>query len=505
MNPTIRRSIGIISSLLLGIGGLFALQAANTENPPQTDDRERLPSPQQAAPAKLSDAEQHRPGILPDRVILTWQTDPSRSQAVTWRTDVSVQSPQLQFAEATPNKSFLKAVQTRLPTSTRFTSDLGEALYHSVNLVGLKPSTKYVYRLGDGVHFTEWYQFQTASDKPEPFRFIYFGDAQNELKDHWSRVIRQSIFDAPNVRFFLHAGDLIDYGTSDRQWGEWFRAGAWLNATIPSIVTPGNHEYTGSSKRFTTADGPSWLPRIRTSRLTPHWRTQFALPENGPLGLEETTYFIDYQGVRFVSLNSNERIEEQAQWLDQILQSNPMRWTILTFHHPIISPAKARDNPKVRAAWQPIIDKHRVDLVLQGHDHTYSRSGLILSQNVASGAQYRNGDRGTVYCVSVSGPKMYALNVQPWMQSSAEGKQLYQVISIDGDRLHYEAKTILGETYDVFELRKSGDRNVLLEREDLLADVAKKESERNRAIAAVGLLFALVGIAFGISQTRRGT
>ncbi|MFM8215573.1 MAG: fibronectin type III domain-containing protein, partial [Pirellula sp.] len=46
----------------------------------------------------------------------------------------------------------------------------------------LQPATKYAYRVGDGVNWSEWFQFRTASTQPEPFSFVYFGDAQNDLR-----------------------------------------------------------------------------------------------------------------------------------------------------------------------------------------------------------------------------------------------------------------------------------------------------------------------------------
>ena len=53
-------------------------------------------SAQDAAPdviklvPKVEPAEFARPGVLPDRIILTWASDPSTSQAVTWRTSTVV-------------------------------------------------------------------------------------------------------------------------------------------------------------------------------------------------------------------------------------------------------------------------------------------------------------------------------------------------------------------------------------------------------------------------------
>ena len=221
-------------------------------------------------------------------------------------------------------------------------TDLHQVHCHTVVFEGLEPGADYLYRVGDGVNWSEWIRFTTAKDEPAPFSFIYFGDAQNDLKAHWSRVIRQAYSDAPQAKFLLHAGDLINRGDADAEWGEWFRAGGWVNAMMPTLATPGNHEYGRS-----LSEGRG---------LSEHWRPQFAFPENGPEGLEESVYFVDYQGVRFVSLNSNEQQEEQVEWLRRVLADNPNRWTILTFHHPIYSAAKGRDNTDLL---RPLAAGHR--------------------------------------------------------------------------------------------------------------------------------------------------
>jgi 3',5'-cyclic AMP phosphodiesterase CpdA len=327
-----------------------------------------------------------------------------------------------------------------------FTTDLGQCHYHSVCLSALAADTQYVYRVGDGVNWSEWIQFRTASKDARPFTFVYFGDAQNDIRSHWSRVVREAHADAPRASFMLHAGDLVNRANRDAEWGEWLGAGGWLNAMIPTVATPGNHEYDGDPEKV----------------LSQHWRRQFAFPENGPPGLEETTYWIDYQGVRIISLNSNERQEEQVRWLDDVLANNPHRWAMVAFHHPIFSSGKDRDNPQLRRLWKPVFDKHAVDLVLQGHDHTYARTGLHVPDNVNSGANVFRG--GTVYVVSVSGPKMYELQRGPFVQRAASGAQLYQIIHINADRLTYEARLATGQLYDAFTLRKQpGQPNQLIE------------------------------------------
>jgi hypothetical protein len=266
----------------------------------------------------------------------------------------------------------------------------------------------------------------------------------------------------------IHAGDLINRAESDAEWGEWFGAGQWLNAMIPSVPVPGNHEQ---------ASGPD-----RQRRLSHHWRPQFTLPENGPTGLEETCYTLVYQNVRIIGLDSNREIEVQKSWLDGVLRENTAPWVVCTFHHPIFSTAQNRDNPALRAAWKPVFDKYRVDLVLQGHDHTYGRTGLETPLavpetvgNVPTGVNHVESKTGTVYVVSVSGPKMYQLDAKPFMTRTAQNTQLYQIIHVDGPTLRYEARTAIGQVYDGFVLRKrSGQINELVEQ-------IPRDLERQRA------------------------
>lgn len=375
--------------------------------------------------AASPEVEMHRPGVIPDRIVLSWTDDPARSHAVTWRTDTSVSSPVAEIGIAGPGPEFELAAQVVPAVTTPLVTDFWTASYHTAIFRQLAPDTLYAYRVGNGAHWSEWLHFRTASDSARPFTFIYFGDVQNSIGALWPRVLHEAFRAAPEARFLAFGGDLVNHGGNDAEWGELFRAGGWIFGTIPVVPVPGNHEYE-------EVETDRWV-------LSSHWRAQFALPENGPRGLEEYAYYVDYQGARIISLNSMEMISEQTAWLKNVLSDNPDRWTIVVFHYPLFSLAKGRDNPELRAAWKPVFDKHQVDLVLTGHDHTYARSAL-------QGA--------TVYVSSVSGAKMYDLDRKPWMRRAAEDTQLFQIITVGGDTLSFEARTATGELYDAFELRK---------------------------------------------------
>ncbi|RCR67761.1 purple acid phosphatase family protein [Larkinella punicea] len=399
-------------------------------------------------------AQEHKPylpSVYPDRLTLGWQDNPETSQSVNWRTDSTITNSVGMIAEADPSPEVATKANTVPATTQAVRLDGTTKLYHTVHFKNLKPATKYNYRVGNGTYWTEWFQFTTASDSPVPFSFIYFGDAQNDIRSLWSRAIRGAYSTMPKAAFMIHAGDLITTSNADWQWGEWFEAGGWINGMVPTLATPGNHEY------FKDDD--------EQRKVSRHWRPSFVLPENGPEKLKETAYYIDYQGTRFVSLDSQGALldstvlDQQADWLVKVLTNNPNRWTVVTHHHPIYSTKSGRDNQEWRDKMEPLYKKYGVDLVLQGHDHTYGRG---LNMPLGKSRKYPDGP---VYVVSVSGPKMYDIGLQDWMDRAASNTQLYQIVSIDGGKLAYQSFTVTGELYDSFELAKnSKGKNQLTDR-----------------------------------------
>lgn len=406
------------------------------------------------------------PSKYPDHILLNYSDDPASTISVTWRTSREITTGFGEIAEAKADPKFVnKATRTIATTSNlkynnivhHYNSSRRKSFhnvnhnYHSITFKDLKPNTVYAYRVGDGQHWSEWIQFTTAHRSNEPFSFVYVGDAQNYIYDLWSRLIRESYKKAPQASFIIHAGDLVDDGHNEEEWHEWFAAGGWIHRSLPSLAVPGNHEYRPLYQK-------DIAPRKKS--LSIQWNHQFTLPNNGLSDLQETHYFLDYQGVRFIALNSNEKVNEQTEWLETVLKNNPHKWTIVFLHHPIYSASTRRDNPERRNLWKPLFDQYGVDLVLQGHDHSYARgSASLYEENLLTGTNIKDAT-GTVYVVSVSGPKQY--DAKPnWDQydarrdKSGENKQLFQVISIDGNILSYKSYTAIGDLFDSFDLIKN--------------------------------------------------
>lgn len=386
-------------------------------------------------------AQVNSPSPYPDRVVLNLTENPMTSVAVTWRTDTTVTEGLCEYQVApqgpvAKGKTVARRAQT-VSVNYEYGDEPGIAVnQHSVVIKDLEQGRKYIYRVGTGNFWSEWYEYQVPQEDKPGFSFIYFGDPQSDLKSQWSRVLRAAYAHEPESAFMLYCGDLINRAGRDLEWHEWFHAGNFIYGMIPQVMTPGNHDYNGLN-------------------LDPHWNAQFTQPANGPSGLDGTCYAIDYKNLKLISVNSagdhelNDEdgtlLETQKVWLDSVLQENTKEWVIVTTHLPFYSPKENRDNAHLRAHFQPILEKYKVDMVLSGHDHSYGRGRA--TDNPENGHE-------VMYVVSVSGPKMYEAGDKDWMEKSGAFKQLYQVITIEGDELVYQSFTTDGNVFDKFLLTK---------------------------------------------------
>ncbi|MFV2197802.1 metallophosphoesterase [Nocardiopsis sp. LOL_012] len=384
----------------------------------------------------------------PERVILVPTADPSTSQTLTWRSQGSG-SPVLEIAPAaTPDQ-----VTTVEGTET---GSVG-GTFHAATADGLAPDTDYRYRVGDGTAFSRWRTFTTASSGADPFTFLYFGDVQNGISTGGAAMAQAALAAEPDAELAVHAGDLVNDADSESEWTDWFNAfGAEATGTMNHVTTAGNHEYALLS-------------------LSDYWRPQFPTPGNGASSwgrhLPSTTYYTDYQGVRFVVLNSNYRqaapigsriwMDIQQNWLEDVLADNPHPWTVVTFHHPVFSNSPDRDNALLRRAWLDTFEDYDVDLVLQGHDHSYGRGNVAANATADPAVQ-----TGPVYTVAVTGTKMYDISEDNWTDNGAEVRvqfsdtSTYQAVEVDGDTLRYTARTADGTVVDSFSIDKSDGKTV---------------------------------------------
>ncbi|MFT6287389.1 MAG: hypothetical protein ACJA09_002143 [Alcanivorax sp.] len=123
-----------------------------------------------------------------------------------------------------------------------------------------------------------------------------------------------------------------------------------------------------------------------------------------------------------------------------------------------------QDEPDVRAAFLPVFLEHNVDLILQGHDHTYSRGSIGIAENIAVVAGPAAPKKvKSVFVTSVAGPKNYPQKPTRWQEYSDYGVTLdrmgentptYQKIRKAGNRIEFRSFMTDGKLYDGFTLEK---------------------------------------------------
>src|SRR5262249_3664192 len=144
-------------------------------------------------------------------------------------------------------------------------------------------------------------------------------------------------------------------------------------------------------------------------------------------------YWFIYKSVLFIDLNSNAyRVTATSVtdsdvahigFITNVVQQHgaDAKYIVLVYHHSIYSPAdhaNDADNQKRRLDFPTAFSNLGVNLVLQGHDHSYSRSYMIQSgvkqdPNEQPGAtSVFQGPGGVIYVTgnSASGSKYYPLS-----------------------------------------------------------------------------------------------
>lgn len=420
--------IACVAAMLVMSGSLQAQEA-------------RAPEPNTLVPKGVM---RYAPSGFPDRIVASPAQDAAHGFAVAWRTDAAVRSPSLEIAIASdsPEQTGIRQI---IASSRAQTTENGIAYQHRADIDGLQPDTLYAYRVQGDRTWSPWRHLRTAATAGTPLTLLYFGDTQNKNASLTTRVIREAARSVSDARLALYAGDLVSGGDGedDNEWGEWFDASDAVMGTLAIAPAPGNHEY------FEEFEDTPQERRV----LGAHWPLTFALPGNGAKGVEGTSYWFDYQGVRVAVLDGTSALDlgtakAQAAWLDGVLGgSGKPAWSIVLIHQPFHSPRENRDNAVLREQVMPVIERHRVDLVLQGHDHVYGRRGANDPAHATP-----------QYVVSVVGAKQYRVSdaARREMRPVGEDTQLFQILRIDGGVLRYESRTATGRLYDAFELR-TGD------------------------------------------------
>lgn len=265
--------------------------------------------------------------------------------------------------------------------------------YNHVTVTGLEPNTTYYYTVEKNGVQTEVETYETQSF--DTVKMLYVGDpqigaskgqpqggetlaaesgaantaARNDAFG-WNRTLEAALAQDPDVSFIISAGDQVNKTGQAKEEEYAGYLSPDVLAGLPVATTIGNHDSLNAD----------YMYHFNNPNATEYGATQAG-----------GDYYYSYGNGLFIVLNTNNyNVAEHEQAIQEAIASNPnAAWRIVTIHQDIYGSGldhSDTDGMILRTQLTPIFDEYDIDVVLQGHDHTYSRSKLLYGDGQTHGA-----------------------------------------------------------------------------------------------------------------------
>ena len=308
-----------------------------------------------------------------------------------------------------------------------------------VKLEGLNPDEPYFYQVAltdDGGQSlsTEVLSFQTAAPRGTPITFAIISDTQDNPTVS-SRIATHIWGQRPG--FIVHPGDLTGTGSLKGDWTDEFFPGMNdLLSRVTMYPVLGNHEQDAR-----------------------HYYRYFSLPQ------PEYYYQFSQGDADFFMIDTNRNVgpeSEQYLWLDQALAASDARWKFVVHHHPPYSSDEndygdtwtgrgSRGDLRARQL-TTLYDRYDVDMVLNGHIHSYERTWPIEGGKAV--------DDGAVYTITGGGGGGLETPgpVRPDFNNTVRRGHHYCMVRVNGGTLEFFAYDLDNRLFDHMRIEKKSSR-----------------------------------------------
>ncbi len=256
----------------------------------------------------------------------------------------------------------------------------------------LKPDTTYYYQVKIDGAWKDVQSFKTGN--PDDFSFMYVGDPQlgaskgqtsseGNKQDgllatrndayNWNKTLNSALAQHPEIDFLVSPGDQINEPAEDQspakiklqeqQYAGYLSAKALRS--LPEATSIGNHDSmtTGYQNHFNV----------------PNPFTEETNPTKAGHG-----YYYSYGNALFIVINANNyNAADHEALIKKAIKAHPnTKWRIVVMHQDIYGSGldhSDSDGILLRTQLTPIYDANKIDVVLQGHDHTYARTYQLSS------------------------------------------------------------------------------------------------------------------------------
>lgn len=259
---------------------------------------------------------------------------------------------------------------------------------HFAFIQGLQSNTKYYYtiQLSNTNNCPDTFYFYTApqNNTTQKMRFLALGDCGSGYPQQYNLKKAINYYNQSHLDGILLLGDNAYENGLQTEYQNYFFDAFKTNFFFPYTCiypSPGNHDYSNNAT-------------LAQTHTIPYYDI-FKTPQLGELGgvasNHKEFYSYNYGNIHFISLDSYgvesgsyhvwDTIGPQYQWLKQDLQQDHSLWKIVYFHHPPFTMGSHNSDTEsdlilIREQVTPLLEKYGVDLVLNGHSHSYERSWL---------------------------------------------------------------------------------------------------------------------------------
>ncbi len=264
-----------------------------------------------------------------------------------------------------------------------------------------------------------WVALPKASGaaSPSALEFLVVGDWGRNGTNHQREVAAQMAHAAQSrgSRCVISVGDnFYEDGVesvSDPQWRSSFEEiYSAASLQVPWYVALGNHDYRGVPQA-----------QIDYARTSSRWRmpnryykvagTDIGAPHLDLFVIDTSPLVHQYRDKVHSAIAQNvasQDVTAQLRWLDEQLGQSAAPWKLVIGHHTLYSGGSGHgDTPETKQSLLPLLQKHRVQAYINGHDHDLQhirRAGIdYLCCGAGSEVRPVQDIEGTLFCAAQSG------------------------------------------------------------------------------------------------------
>lgn len=320
------------------------------------------------------------PYAEPKGIAVTYY-DGIYTRGFAWSTDEYIKSSSLYIIKKsgsmnTDNVDWGNAKQVKASMVERTDVDGKKWHVYKAHVRDLTPGATYFYKVGSetsGYSPVGTLTVEKSESEIDGVTFLHLTDCQEDYKDkyyRWADVLRAAYNKYPQSSFVAFTGDLTNHSEEYLNMYHWIwglDAPGEILRNMAISPSSGNHDewdYSFTDRfDFKYAD---FMPD-----------TDAELKTGG-------CYYYTYgKDILFINMNTNDgdwtkEFKAQKVWLKEILEKyKDYKWKVVQLHKGPMSTGDHSKNGDVedyRDELCPIFSKYNVDLVLQGHDHVYTRT-----------------------------------------------------------------------------------------------------------------------------------